>query len=70
MLAACKLLAGNLFLLDIDAAGKSPTGVLRGHTYWPVNVDQCTVLPNSHMCGSALTIFSEELNLVSSGEDA
>ena len=64
------LLQSLYFLADIDAAGKPPTGVLRGHTYWPVNLDQCAAIPNSHSCGSAFTIWGDELKLVCLGDEA
>ena len=50
--------------LDLDAAGKPPSGVLRGNLYWSVSAEQCDAIPNSHTCGSVFTFVIPEVPLV------
>ena len=51
----------SYFLSDLDAAGKPPSGVLRGNLYWSLSAEQCDAIPNSHYCGSVFTIYTPGL---------
>ena len=51
----------RIFNLDLDAAGKPPSGALRGNLYWSVSAEQCEAIPNSHTCGSVFTIAIPEV---------
>ena len=55
-----------VFFSDLDAAGKPPSGIMRGNLYWGVNVEQCRAISNSHMCGTRFTLAIPSMQLVCS----